>query len=79
MGFRTLLPLFGRLALLVAAGAGAGVAWRSGYMASLALCLGLLLAGASLLLGHARVRRTAAVAVLVGLAAWTIFSPLIVS
>jgi two-component system nitrogen regulation sensor histidine kinase NtrY len=41
MGFRTLLPLFGRLALLVAAGAGAGAAWRSGYVASLALCLGL--------------------------------------
>ena len=37
----------------------------------LALFLGLFLAGASLFLGHARVRRTAAVVVLVGLAIWT--------
>lgn len=41
MGFRSLLPLIGRLVLLVVAGAGAGMAWRAGYMASLALCLGL--------------------------------------
>lgn len=33
--------MMGRLAVLIAAGAGAGVAWRLGYMASLALCLGL--------------------------------------
>jgi|GEM_PF-461800 len=41
MGFRRFLPLFGRLLLLVAAGAGAGAAWRSGYIANFALCLGL--------------------------------------
>jgi len=65
-------------ALTLIAAAAALVATHT-RTALLALCLGLLLAGASLFLGHARVRRTAAVAVLVGLAAWTIFSPLIVS
>jgi hypothetical protein len=47
--------------------------------ALLALVLGLVVAGASLFLGHARVRRTAAVAVLVGIVTWTVFSPFIVS
>jgi hypothetical protein len=65
-------------ALTLIAAAAALVATHT-RTALLALCLGLLLAGASLFLGHARVRRAAAVAVLVGLAAWTIFSPLIVS
>jgi O-antigen ligase len=64
------------LTLVAAAAALVATHTRTGV---LALVLGLFLAGASLFLGHARVRRTAAVAVLVGLAAWTIFSPLIVS
>jgi signal transduction histidine kinase len=41
MAFRSSLPLIGRFLLLIAAGAGAGMAWRAGYMANLALCLGL--------------------------------------
>jgi len=45
----------------------------------LALALGLVVAGASLFLGHARVRRTAAVALLVAVVTWTVFSPFIVS
>jgi O-antigen ligase len=65
-------------ALTLIAAAAALVATHT-RTALLALLLGLLLAGASLFLGHARVRRTAAVVVLVGLAAWTIFSPLNVS
>jgi O-antigen ligase len=47
--------------------------------ALLAMILGLAVAGASLFLGHARVRRTTAVVLLAGLAGSTIFSPLIVS
>jgi hypothetical protein len=47
--------------------------------ALLALVLGLVVAGASLFLGHARVRRTAAVVVLIALVTWTVFSPIIVS
>jgi len=65
-------------ALTLVAAAAALVATHT-RTALLALVLGLVLAGASLFLGHARVRRTAAVVVLVGLAVWTIFSPLIVS
>jgi hypothetical protein len=41
--------------------------------------LGLLVAGASLFLGYARVRRTSAVVLLVSFAAWIVVSPLIVS
>ncbi|HVN12381.1 MAG TPA: hypothetical protein VMT69_09815 [Kineosporiaceae bacterium] len=47
--------------------------------ALLGLSLGLVVAGASLFLGHARVRRTTAVVLLAGLVMWTVFSPLIVS
>jgi O-antigen ligase len=65
-------------ALTLAAAAAALVAThtRTGL---LALLLGLVLAAASLFLGHARVRRTLAVVVLAGLAIWTVFSPIIVS
>jgi hypothetical protein len=49
---------------------------RTGLLAGI---LGLIVAGASLFVGHARVRRTTAVVVLGGLAVWTVFSPLIVS
>ena len=41
--------------------------------------LGLVVAGASLFLGYARVRRTTAVVFLVSLATWIVLSPLIVS
>jgi hypothetical protein len=47
--------------------------------ALLAFAIGLTVAGASLFLGYARVRRTAAVVVLGAAGAWTVFSPLIVS
>jgi len=47
--------------------------------ALLGLLLGLVVAGASLFVGHARVRRTAAVVVVVSLVIWTVFSPFIVS
>jgi hypothetical protein len=65
------------LVTLVAAG-GAIVAThtRTGL---LAVILGLIAAGASLFVGHARVRRTTAVVFLCALAVWTVFSPLIVS
>jgi hypothetical protein len=65
-------------ALTLVAAAAALIATHT-RTALLALFLGLFLAGASLFLGHARVRRTAAVVVLAGLAIWTVFSPLIVS
>ena len=45
----------------------------------LAVILGLLAGGASLFVGHARVRRTMAVVVLGALVTWTVFSPVIVS
>jgi O-antigen ligase len=45
----------------------------------LAVILGLIAGGASLFVGHARVRRTMAVVVLGALVTWTVFSPVIVS
>jgi hypothetical protein len=47
--------------------------------ALIAMLAGLAVAGASLFLGHARVRRTAAAVILTSLIAWTVFSPAIVS
>jgi hypothetical protein len=67
----------GMAVTLVAAGA-ALVATHT-RTALLGAVLGLLVAGASLFLGYARVRRTIAVVLLGSLAAWTVFSPLIVS
>lgn len=42
MGFRAGLPLVRRLILLALAGWGAQLAWQAGYIASFALCLGLV-------------------------------------
>jgi hypothetical protein len=67
----------GWVVTLVAAG-GALVATHT-RTALLGAVLGLLVAGASLFLGYARVRRTTAVVVLGSVAAWTVFSPLILS
>lgn len=47
--------------------------------ALLGLVLGLLVAGSSLFLGYARVRRTTAVVVFASAVGWTVFSPFIVS
>jgi hypothetical protein len=47
--------------------------------ALLGALLGLAVAGASLFVGYARVRRTAGVTLLASVAAWIVFSPLIVS
>jgi hypothetical protein len=47
--------------------------------ALLGAVLGLVVAGASLFVGHARVRRTTAVALLVSLAVWIVCSPFIIS
>lgn len=47
--------------------------------ALMAMILGLVVAGASLFVGHARVRRTTAVVLLVSLVTWIVLSPLIVS
>jgi hypothetical protein len=67
----------GMVVTLVAT-AGALVATHT-RTALLGAVLGLLVAGASLFLGYARVRRTTAVVVLGSVAAWTVFSPLILS
>ena len=67
----------GMAVTLVAAGA-ALVATHT-RTALLGAVLGLVVAGASLFVGYARVRRTTAVTVLASLAAWIVFSPLIVS
>lgn len=47
--------------------------------ALLGTVLGLVVAGASLFLGQARVRRTAAAITVLGVVTWAVFSPLIVS
>jgi hypothetical protein len=67
-----------RTAITIVAGALGLIATHT-RTALLGLGLGLVVAGGSLFVGHARVRRTAAVAVLVSIIVWTVFSPLIVS
>jgi hypothetical protein len=67
----------GMIVTLVAAG-GALVATHT-RTALLGAVLGLVVAGASLFVGYARVRRTTAVVLLISVAAWIVFSPLIVS
>jgi hypothetical protein len=67
----------GTVITLVAAGAALLAAHTRTALAG--VVLGLVVAGASLFLGHARVRRATAVVLLVSLAVWTVFSPLIVS
>jgi hypothetical protein len=67
----------GMAVTLVAAGA-ALVATHT-RTALLGAVLGLIVAGASLFVGYARVRRTTAVTFLAAVAAWIVFSPLIIS
>ena len=69
----------GRGTAITLIAAGAALVATHTRTALLALVLGLVVAGASLFVGTARVRRTAAVAVVAGLATWIVFSPLIVS
>jgi hypothetical protein len=59
--------------------AGAALLATHTRTALLGAVIGLVVAGASLLLGYARVRRTTVVVLLGSLAAWMVFSPLIVS
>jgi len=69
----------GRGTAITLIAAGAALVATHTRTALLALVLGLVVAGGSLFVGTARVRRTAAVAVVGGLATWIVFSPLIVS
>lgn len=69
----------GRKTVVILVGAGAALVATHTRTALLAVVLGLVVAGASLFVGHARVRRTTGAVVLVSLAAWTVLSPLIVS
>ncbi len=68
-----------RTMLVTLAVAGAALVATHTRTALFGLALGLTAAGASLFLGHARVRRTTAVGLLAALAVWTVFSPFIVS
>jgi hypothetical protein len=69
----------GREAAITVVAAAAALLATHTRTALLALVVGLIVAGASLFVGHARVRRTAAVLVLVAVTVWTVFSPIIVS
>ena len=69
----------GRGMALTLVGAGAALVATHTRTALLGVVLGLIVAGASLFVGYARVRRTGAVVVLASVAAWIVFSPLIVS
>jgi hypothetical protein len=67
----------GRIALLTLAGAGAALVGAHTRTALIAMTIGLVVAGASMFLGHARVRRTSALLVVAGVIAATAFAPLI--
>jgi hypothetical protein len=69
----------GRGMAITLVAAGAALLAAHTRTALLGAVLGLIVAGASLFLGYARVRRTTAVVLLGSLAAWIVFSPLIVS
>ena len=69
----------GRTMLVTLAAGGATLVATHTRTGLLAVILGLIVAGASLFVGHARVRRTTAVVLLSALTIWTVFSPLIVS
>jgi hypothetical protein len=68
----------GRTALLTLLGAGAALVGTHTRTALLAMTVGLAVAGASMFLGHARVRRTSALLGVIAVAAATFFAPLIV-
>jgi hypothetical protein len=69
----------GRGMAITLVAAGAALLATHTRTALLGAVLGLLVAGASLFVGYARVRRTTVVMLLVSLAVWIVFSPLIVS
>ena len=69
----------GRVMVVTLVAAGGVLLATHTRTALLAVALGLVVGGASLFVGHARVRRAAAVVVLVAFAVWTVFSPVIVS
>ncbi len=69
----------GRTSLITAAGTIAALTGTHTRTALAALMLGLIVAGASLYVGHVRVRRTAGIAAALGLVAATFFAPVIVS
>jgi hypothetical protein len=67
----------GRTALLTLVGAGAALIGAHTRTALIAMTIGLAVAGASLFMGHARVRRTSALLVVLGVTTATLFAPLI--
>jgi hypothetical protein len=69
----------GRTALFTLLAAGAALVGTHTRTALVALIIGLAVAGASLFLGHARVRRTSALLGVVSVAAATLFAPLIIT
>lgn len=69
----------GRTSLVTLLGSLAALALTHTRTALVALLLGLFIAGASLFVGHVRVRRTATVAATTVLAAGTFFAPLLLS
>jgi hypothetical protein len=69
----------GRTALWTLLGAGAALVGAHTRTALIAMTLGLAAAGASMFMGHARVRRTSALFGVLAVAAATIFAPLILN
>jgi hypothetical protein len=65
----------GRTALLTLVGAGAALVGAHTRTALIAMTIGLVVAGASMFMGHARVRRTSALLVVLGVTAATLFAP----
>ena len=69
----------GRTALLTLIGSGAALVGTHTRTALLAMTVSLIVAGASMFVGYARVRRTLALLVVIGFIAATFFAPLIVT
>jgi hypothetical protein len=69
----------GRTALLTLIGSGAALVGAHTRTALLAMTVSLIVAGASMFVGHARVRRTSALLVVIGVIAATSFAPSIVT
>ena len=67
----------GRTAFLTLLAAGAALVGAHTRTALIAMTVGLVVAGASMFVGHARVRRTSALLVVLALTAATLFAPLI--
>ena len=67
----------GRTALLTLLGAGAALVGTHTRTALIAMTVGLIVAGASMFIGHTRVRRVSAVMAVLGLIAAALFAPLI--